>query len=207
MNTRKKSDPLLFCELAREAWSLSSPWRVRQHGLYFSETAGCPVLLPCPSSWLKARLSPTRRLPSSRKREERSRIAAGRPFAHPRPDLSPVAILSEFLLLQGTTSIFAAPPHQVPPSTTVNHPPPPPTTRRRVNEFPLGCIAPASLMWNPPDAGEAGADVGDDGEEGNAATRRVWVWVHPAAANEALRELRRACGLEGAPWQGTVEVG
>lgn len=36
--------------------------------------------------------------------------------------------------------------------------------------------------------------------------RRVWLWVHPAAAKEALREIWKACSLEGAPWVGNIEV-
>lgn len=46
-------------------------------------------------------------------------------------------------------------------------------------------------------------------EEGGGVSeevRRVWLWVHPAAAKEALREIRKACSLEGAPWVGNIEV-
>lgn len=51
--------------------------------------------------------------------------------------------------------------------------------------------------------GEDGRGGEDDDDED---VRRVWVWVHPAAARGALREVRRACALEGAPWQGSVQV-
>lgn len=44
-------------------------------------------------------------------------------------------------------------------------------------------------------------------EEQEEDIRRVWVWVHPAAAKEALREIRKACDLEGSPWQDCVQVG
>eukprot|EP00903_Cladosiphon_okamuranus_P012367 g11592.t1 len=90
----------------------------------------------------------------------------------------------------------------------------------RVNEFPLGCIAPVSVLWSPSDAvdtspattetwGKGRESPGDDGqeEEDDDDVRRVWVWVHPAASREALREVRRACALEGAPWRGSVQAG
>eukprot|EP00752_Nemacystus_decipiens_P012200 g10816.t1 len=90
----------------------------------------------------------------------------------------------------------------------------------RVNEFPLGCIAPVSVLWSPSDAvdaslsypqtGERGGEgSGDNGaeEENDDDVRRVWLWVHPASAGEALREMRRACALDGAPWRGSVRAG
>ena len=47
----------------------------------------------------------------------------------------------------------------------------------------------------------------EGGREGVAEEiRRVWLWVHPAAAKEALREIWKACSLEGAPWVGNIEV-
>lgn len=48
--------------------------------------------------------------------------------------------------------------------------------------------------------------MGEDDPEEDDDVRRVWLWVHPAAAREALREVRRACALEGAPWEGSVQV-
>ena len=66
-------------------------------------------------------------------------------------------------------------------------------------------------MWSPPNTpaerrSGAGADV-EGGREGAAEeVRRVWLWVHPAAAKEALREIWKACSLEGAPWAGNIEV-
>ncbi|CAM9685266.1 unnamed protein product, partial [Ectocarpus sp. 12 AP-2014] len=119
----------------------------------------------------------------------------------------------------------------------------------RANEFPLGCVAPVTVLWAPSDsiatandedatkndhdtdgnndtsAPGAGGDGGGGGrategkEEGGTGgppdgreeqqedVRRVWVWVHPAAAKEALREIRKACDLEGSPWQGCVQAG
>lgn len=70
-------------------------------------------------------------------------------------------------------------------------------------------------MRNSPQqrTGKKGGGLGEDGKEEEEddddkvdMTRRVWIWVHPAAAKEALRELRRACALEGAPWKGSVQV-
>ncbi|CAN0215647.1 unnamed protein product [Pylaiella littoralis] len=111
----------------------------------------------------------------------------------------------------------------------------------RVNNFPLGCIAPVSVLWSPADpatetATTTGASSGSSSGGGSCNTpeeedagagevvvegegeavggagmveedvRRVWLWVHPAAAKEALRELRKACALGGAPWQGAVQA-
>lgn len=45
-------------------------------------------------------------------------------------------------------------------------------------------------------------DIEDDALE----LRRVWLWVHPAAAKEALREIRKACSWRGAPWVSGLEV-
>lgn len=36
--------------------------------------------------------------------------------------------------------------------------------------------------------------------------RRVWLWIHPAAEEEAMVEIRKACTLEGAPWVGEIQV-
>lgn len=80
----------------------------------------------------------------------------------------------------------------------------------RVQEFPLGCIAPVTVLWSPPDPGiNSGGDYEES--EGNTTAeeeeiRRVWLWVHPAAAEEALRQLRKACVVEGAPWARNIEV-
>lgn len=60
--------------------------------------------------------------------------------------------------------------------------------------------------------GAAGAGLGSlcfhageaNGEDEDPRT--VWLWVHPAAAKEALAEIREACVLEGAPWAGLVDV-
>lgn len=46
----------------------------------------------------------------------------------------------------------------------------------------------------------------EGGLEEDEDLQRVWLWVHPAGAKEALREIRKACLLEGAPWVGMVEV-
>ncbi|CAM9648779.1 unnamed protein product [Ectocarpus sp. 8 AP-2014] len=119
----------------------------------------------------------------------------------------------------------------------------------RTNEFPLGCVAPVTVLWAPSDSaatandedagtndhdtdgnnGTSAPEAGGDGGGGGRATegreeggtggasdgleerqkdvRLVWVWVHPAAAKEALREIRKACDLEGSPWQGCVQAG
>ncbi|CAN0299225.1 unnamed protein product, partial [Laminaria digitata] len=85
----------------------------------------------------------------------------------------------------------------------------------RANEFPLGCVAPITIMWSSPNplaerSSAAGAEMEGEEEEGGGVSeevRRVWLWVHPAAAKEALREIRKACSLEGAPWVGNIEVG
>lgn len=113
-----------------------------------------------------------------------------------------------------------------------------------MGEFPLGCIAPVSILWAPPDtisantpietpaSDESGGNDAEKGgggeqegrneekeegiqaeqagkeeaEEGLGDVRCLWVWVHPAAAKEALREIRKACTLEGSPWEGAVQV-
>lgn len=86
-------------------------------------------------------------------------------------------------------------------------------------------------MWSPPDdiggvkdtptVGEGDGPDHCNGERRHAAPtaegwrgrgddeelRSVWVWVHVAAADEALLEIRKACMLRGAPWVGSVEVG
>lgn len=57
------------------------------------------------------------------------------------------------------------------------------------------------------DTAQRGADRERWGmEEDEEEPRRVWLWVHPAGAKEALQEIRKACLLEGAPWVGLVEV-
>lgn len=113
-----------------------------------------------------------------------------------------------------------------PPPSRSSPCPCPPFDRPSVNEFPLGCIAPVSILWSPSDAvdsspspstsrtsgakGEEGMGeddrAGEDDDDDDDDVRRVWLWVHPAAARETLREIRRACALEGAPWQGSVQV-
>lgn len=46
-----------------------------------------------------------------------------------------------------------------------------------------------------------GLDGGDDDE-----FRRAWVWVHAAAATEALQEMKKACALADAPCRGSCKV-
>lgn len=70
-------------------------------------------------------------------------------------------------------------------------------------------------MWSPAhdfsednNGGVPEPTEGDEQQDAEEADemRRVWVWVHPAAAKEATRELTKACWLDGAPWVGSVEV-
>lgn len=82
----------------------------------------------------------------------------------------------------------------------------------RVQQFPLGCIAPVTVLWSPPDPGINNSCREEDEGEGDATAgeegeiRRVWLWVHPAAAEEASKELRKASVLGGATWVGNIEV-
>lgn len=71
----------------------------------------------------------------------------------------------------------------------------------------MGCIAPVTIMWSPA-GGATNSRLDQAVEEQNKMTefRRAWLWVHPAAAKEALLEMKKACVLEGATWAGAVEV-